>query len=276
VTVYTERSLLEELDGPAVLVDNPDGSCPFLFVCDHASNRIPAALGTLGLGEEALQSHAAWDPGAYRLATQLAGLLDATLVSSGFSRLVYDVNRPPDSPQAIRAASEIYDIPGNHDLSEAEREARAGAIYAPFHEKITELLDIRMARGQPTVLITLHSFTPVYHGQTRNVELGILHDRDTRLADAVLDIAPRFTPLKTERNQPYGPDDGVTHTLAKHAIPRGLLNVMIEVRNDLIASEDGQSSIAEILSAMLPDALGRVGASDAKTFQPGVNNAPSD
>jgi predicted N-formylglutamate amidohydrolase len=259
-----------------VLTGNTEGTGPFLIVCDHASNRIPASLGTLGLSETALQSHAAWDPGAYVLALKLARLLDAPLVHAGYSRLVYDVNRPPDSPQAIRETSEVYDVPGNRGLSRSEREARANAVYYPFHEKIAAMIDERRARAQDTVLIDLHSFTPVYHGQQRDVQLGILHDTDSRLADAVLAGASQFTSLKTERNDPYGPQDGVTHTLAKHAIPRGLLNVMIEIRNDLIVSDQEQTAIAQMLANMLASALDRIVTGNVKPLQPGVDDAPSD
>lgn len=267
MTDCTEQSLLEEPDGPAVLTENPEGAGPFLIVCDHASNRIPASLGTLGLSGAALQSHAAWDPGAYAIAVNLSRLLDAPLIHAGYSRLVYDVNRPPDSPQAIREASEIYDIPGNRGLSETARRSRVQAIYYPFHAKITAVIDEHSARSQRTVLVALHSFTPVYHGEKRDVQLGILHDTDHRLADAVLACAPRFTSLKTERNRPYGPKDGVTHTLAKHAIPHNLLNVMIEIRNDLIIGEDEQTAIAQTLADMLASALSSVVGGDAKPHQ---------
>lgn len=276
MTVSTQRLLLDGLDGPAVLAGNTEGNGPFLIVCDHASNRIPASLGTLGLDETALQSHAAWDPGAYETASRLARLLDAPLIHAGYSRLVYDVNRPPDSPQAIRETSEIYDVPGNRGLTQSEREARANAIYYPFHSKIAGIIDERSARKQDTVLVDFHSFTPVYHGERRDVQLGILHDADSRLADALLAAAPQFTPLKTGRNTPYGPQDGVTHTLAKHAIPRGLLNVMIEIRNDLIVSDEEQTAIAETLAGILASALESIVAGSVKPFKPGVDDAPSD
>lgn len=276
MTDRTEQALLAEADGPALHTDNPHGNGLFLIICDHASNRIPSALGTLGLSEEAIQSHAAWDPGAYGLAEKLVSYLDAPLISAGFSRLVYDVNRPPESPQAIRASSEIYDVPGNQHLSEEAREARIKAIYEPYHANIAERIEARTGRGQTTVLISLHSFTRIYHGQERQVQLGILHDADTRLADALLECAPRFTELKIARNEPYGPEDGVTHTLAKHAIPRGLLNVMIEFRNDLITSEEDQCVIAEILAKMLITALEMIVSENVRSTQPGGDDAPSD
>ena len=276
VTVCAEPTLLNASDGPAVVTENAEGASPFLIVCDHASNRIPASLGTLGLETEVLESHVAWDPGAYAVTVRLARQLDAPLVSSGFSRLVYDVNRPIESPDATRSVSEIYDIPGNHDLGEAAREARAQALYHPFHDEIAALISARGSRGQPTVLVTLHSFNPVYNGKARDVELGILHDADSRFADCMLLAAAGLTKLKTGRNQPYGPEDGVTHTLVKHAIHRGLLNVMIEIRNDLIREPGDQANMADMVANMLRHAFeaARVGA--VEPLEPGGRDAPGD
>jgi predicted N-formylglutamate amidohydrolase len=258
VTLHADSDVLALEDGPAAWTENAAGPSPVLLVCDHASNRIPRSLGDLDLSADVLQSHAAWDPGAYEVALRLAKILDAALVSTNFSRLVYDVNRPPDSPQAIRAASEIYDIPGNRDLSPEQRKARADALYHPFHDTIDAMIEARADQGRSTVLVTVHSFTPVFHGKERGVELGILHDADVRFADRLLDAAKRLTKLRTERNQPYGPADGVTHTLVRHALPRGLLNGMIEIRNDLIRTEAQQSAMAEMLSRLMRSALDNV------------------
>ena len=275
MTDSADNPLLTSEDGPAVWTENPGGISPVLVVCDHASNRIPKSLGTLNVSADVLASHVAWDPGAYAVALGLAGLLNAPLVASAFSRLVYDVNRPPDSPQAIRAISEIFDIPGNRDLSERARAKRAEAIYAPFHDRIDALITNREARGKPTVLVTVHSFTPVYHGRQREVELGILHDADARLADRLLASAEAGD-LIARRNEPYGPADGVTHTLVKHAIGRGLLNVMIEIRNDLIVSDEEQTVIAQTLANILASALESIVAGSVKPLKPGVDDAPSD
>ncbi|NJM36033.1 MAG: N-formylglutamate amidohydrolase [Rhodomicrobium sp.] len=273
VTACTDHSVLVLEDGPPVWTENAFGQSPILLICDHASNRLPRALGTLKLTSDALQSHVAWDPGAYNVAVHLARSLNATLVSATFSRLAYDVNRPPSSPQAIRTASEIYDIPGNANLSPEERNARAAEIYYPFHDAIDALIEARSSRNLTTVLVTLHSFTPVYYGTQRLVQLGILHDQDSRLADCLLGCAETLTALNIQRNKPYGPQDGVTHTLAKHAVPRGLLNVMIEIRNDLIQTARQQSEMGDLLVAMLKCALGRLGVPAHAAAQPGSRNA---
>ncbi len=227
------------------------GASPVLLVCEHASRFIPEGLGRLGLGKTAAQSHIAWDPGALAVAGFLRDSLDATLVAQKISRLVYDCNRPPSSPQAIRDVSEVYTIPGNTGLSAAERDARATYIYQPFRQALATQVQNRAQ----TVLVTIHSFTPVYNGAPRDVEIGILHDSDSRLADAMLDAATADPAYKTARNAPYGPEDGVTHTLVEHATKQKLLNVMIEIRNDLIITENDQRAVAAWLARILTSAL---------------------
>jgi predicted N-formylglutamate amidohydrolase len=226
-----------------------------LLVCEHASRRLPEGLGDLGLAPEALTAHIAWDPGALAVARLLSDRLDAVLVHQNFSRLAYDCNRPPEALDAMPARSEIYAIPGNADLGEGDRRARTDAIYLPFRAAIADRIAERTAAGRPTVLVTIHSFTPVYHGVTRTVEIGILHDSDSRLADAMLSAAEREGRYVVRRNEPYGPADGVTHTLKIHGVANGLLNVMIEVRNDLIADEAGQGAVAGFLAGLIGESL---------------------
>ncbi|MFT4184717.1 MAG: N-formylglutamate amidohydrolase, partial [Rhizobium sp.] len=172
-----------------------------------------------------------------------------------FSRLIYDCNRPPESPGAMPETSEIYAIPGNQHLQPADRQARTQALYLPFHGRIEALLKDRAARGRETVIVTIHSFTPVYNGKPRAVELGILHDDDRWMADRMLDAAAEAPLYRTERNQPYGPEDGVTHTLKLHGIANGLHNVMIEVRNDLVVDDVGQGVMADYLTGLIQSSL---------------------
>jgi len=242
-----------DLEGtPAAVLHNADGKGQVLLVCEHASNRIPAALDNLGLDEAARLSHVAWDPGALAVAQEISQILDARLVASTVSRLVYDCNRPPEAPGAMPERSEVFDIPGNQNLTEAEKAARVATVYEPFRTLLAETI---ATSPTPPVLVTIHSFTPVYLGKQRDVEIGILHDSDTRLADAMLDLAPKHTELNARRNDPYGPEDGVTHTLKLHALPNGLMNVMIEVRNDLIATADQQRAVGKMLAELIADAL---------------------
>ena len=244
-------------EGECFAVENPGAEGNVVLICEHASHNIPETFGTLGLSSDVLKSHIAWDPGALAVSRLLSSKLDATLVYQRYSRLIYDCNRPPESAAAMPVTSEIYDIPGNEDLSEAERFARTSALYVPFHDRVSALVAEREAAGRAAVIVTIHSFTPVYHGQFRPVQIGILHDRDSRLADAMLG-AVKGQAYRVERNAPYGPEDGVTHTLRLHALPGGLLNVMIEIRNDLIQNEDGQRVAADFLTRLMRDALASV------------------
>lgn len=253
--MLVQSEFFSEADGGPVAVDNADGRGEVLLVCEHASRRLPERYGDLGLSADALASHIAWDPGALAVSRLMLKSLGATLIHQRFSRLIYDCNRPPDSPAAIREVSEIFRIPGNENLSEAEKSRRTTALYLPFHGRIREEIAARRARGLQTVLVTIHSFTPVYFGRERPVEIGILHDTDSRLADRMLQAASDTHLYRVERNEPYGPADGVTHTLEVHALPAGLLNVMIEIRNDLITDETGQGVVADFLTGLLRESL---------------------
>jgi predicted N-formylglutamate amidohydrolase len=248
------QALLAGEDGPVVIL-NGTGRSPVLLVVEHAGRRIPKALGSLGLAPADLERHIAWDIGAEGLARCLCNLLDATLVVQPWSRLVYDCNRPPEAPDAIPTVSETTPIPGNEGLSPQQREARAAALYRPFHAAVSRLIDERTAKEMRTVLVTVHSFTPLYKGVPRTLDLGILHDSDSRLADRLLQIVPLDFRLVVRRNEPYGPQDGVTHTLVRHAIGRGLDNVMLEIRNDLIEDAAGQQAMAERLARSLSEAV---------------------
>lgn len=253
--MLVQSDFFTEADGEPVAVDNAPGKSEVLLVCEHASCRLPQAYGDLGLSQEALSSHIAWDPGALAVARLMSQSLDAALIYQRFSRLIYDCNRPPESPAAMRDVSEIFRIPGNENLSAAERSRRTTALYLPFHGRIREEIASRRESGMSTVLVTVHSFTPVYFGRERKVEIGILHDSDSRLADQMLEKSAAVGQFRVERNEPYGPADGVTHTLEVHALPAGLLNVMIEVRNDLIKDEAGQRVVADFLTGLLRDSL---------------------
>ena len=247
--------ILSGEEGDPVALENVSARGRIVLVCEHASRVLPKAFGTLGLSGEALQSHIAWDPGALAVSRLMAKRLDATLVFQRFSRLVYDCNRPPESPAAMPEKSEVFDIPGNAGLDGAAREARTQALYLPFRDGLAALIKDRMAEGRAPILVTVHSFTPVYFGKPRDVEIGILHDTDARLADAMLSAAGSGGAYDVRRNEPYGPADGVTHTLKEHGLSNGLANVMIEVRNDLIGEEAGQAAVADYLAGLLLESL---------------------
>jgi predicted N-formylglutamate amidohydrolase len=246
-------AILAPSEKPAAEVINPDGQAPVVLVCEHASAYVPESMAGLGLREEDRLSHAAWDIGALAVATRLSGLLNAPLVASRVSRLVYDCNRPPEAPDSIPAKSELIEAPANANLSTAHRQARIAEVYEPFRALLTRTI---VGRGAALpAIITIHSFTPLFFGVERKVELGLLHDTDDRLARAMLAAAPEFTSLKTALNEPYGPQDGVTHTLKEHALEAGLLNVMIEVRNDFVGDDAGAERVAGELAGMIERGL---------------------
>ena len=240
---------------PAPVALRPGASGPFLFVCDHASNHVPEALARLGLPPAELQRHIAWDPGALSVSEALSLALDSPVVHPRVSRLVIDCNRAADAPDLIPTVSERTTIPGNADLSAAERERRVRGVQAPFHAAIEALLDARDARGLRTAVVGVHSFTPVYKDVARPWHVGVLSDRDRRLADALIALLAREDGLVVGDNQPYAPSDGVYYTLDRHGQARGHPSVMLEIRNDLVADTAGVARWADILGRLLPRAL---------------------
>ena len=233
-----------------VRVSNPGGSSPFVFTCDHASNFLPAEFGTLGLPVEDLSRHIAWDPGALAVAGRIADTLHATLVETCVSRLVIDCNRPLDAPDLVPPVSETTAIPGNTGLSEKQRAARVDLAWRPFHETVAQVIEQRLARGQETRLVSVHSFTPVYKGRNRPWHIGIIHDDDRRLAAPLISALQRLSGVTVGVNEPYSPADRVYFTLERHARSRGIACAMIEIRNDEISGETGQRKWADLLTGI--------------------------
>ncbi len=247
-------------DGTPGLDPAPAG---LVVICEHASNALPEGYpqlgGDLGLSDAARLSHAAYDIGAAGLARGLAARLapetgGALLVTAPLSRRAYDLNRAPDHPGAMPPRSEIHDIPGNRDLTPADRLARTEAICLPFHASLAAEIARLVALGRRPALIAVHSFTPVYHGETRRVEFGVIHDEDPTLSLAVIEAA-QGRGLETRLNEPYSAAGDVTHTIRLHAVPLRLPNTMLEIRNDLIADAPAQKAIAERLAPILTQAL---------------------
>lgn len=219
------------------------------MVCEHAASAIPAQLAELGLAPEHRLSHAAWDIGAAALARKIADKLNAPLLEAGMSRLVLDLNRPPEARDAMPELTEVIPVPGNQNLSQDERQTRIDALYGPFHGTLTKTLDGIAAPA----LVTVHSFTPVWMGRPRKAEIGLLHDANPGMALAMLDQSTGD--FDVALNVPYSAADGVTHTLERHGTKREIPNVMIEVRNDLLADDAAISRMADVLASMLAPAL---------------------
>ncbi len=235
----------------APVIENEAAQGRVVLVCEHASKVIPAAWGDLGLEPAARAAHIAWDPGALAVARGLAARLKAVLIHAPVSRLVYDCNRAPDMAGAMPAQSEVFAIPGNAAITPQDRLARVEAIYLPWVEGLHGLIARRIALGLRPVVVTVHSFTPVYNGKQRRVEFGVIHDADAHFAVAVQSAATRLTRLNTQLNAPYSAADDVTHTLRLQATPYGLPNVMLEIRNDLIATAAQQAAMADQLAQVL-------------------------
>lgn len=248
-----QDALIESGFGSAVAVRPAPDAAQILLICEHGSHRVPPALDDLGLSPDILKSHIGWDPGALGVAIALAEHLQAPLVHGLISRLVYDCNRPPDAPSAIPRHSAGHQVPGNENLSLAARQARITGIYRPFHDRLQA--EIAARRNVLRLLVTVHSFTPVFLGQKRRVELGLLHGRDKRFARSMLDAPPLAPKRDIRMNEPYSAADGVAHTLDKHGTRNGLLNVMLEIRNDLIATEKAQADWAAWLAPWISETL---------------------
>lgn len=235
----------------SVRVTNPDGRGAYVLTCDHASNYLPPEFGSLGLPDSDLSRHIAWDIGALPVARRMAEMLDAVLVETCVSRLVLDCNRALDSPGLIPTVSETTIIPGNTNLSDAERKERVERFWRPFHDAIDAVIEKRLARGLDCRLVSVHSFTPVYKGGARPWHVGIIHDEDARLALPLIRALQRSGEFAVAANKPYSPADGVYFTLEEHARSRGLPCAMIEIRNDEIGDAAGQAAWAARLASAL-------------------------
>jgi predicted N-formylglutamate amidohydrolase len=242
-----EATLLGPDEPPPVETINLDGSGRAVLVCDHASNRIPERLGTLGLEPDLLADHIGWDPGAAGVARRLAVHLNSPLVLSGYSRLVIDCNRPLGHTESIAEKSAGVSIPGNLGLSPLERSIRIDALFRPYHDAIAGLLDRRSYR--PTLLISIHSFTPVLNGQLRPWHIGISHWRNPRLAALLLGALRRTGDFTIGDNEPYPIDNDIDYTIPRHGEGRGLPSVMIEIRQDQLRTSAGATAWAGRLSA---------------------------
>lgn len=253
--------LLAPDEPPPVVVEHDGGTSPFFLTCDHAGNRIPKALGRLGVPESELTRHIAWDIGVAAVSRQIADALDATVVMQIYSRLVIDCNRDPLVPSSIIEVSESTEVPGNRNVDLIDRIARQREILEPYHRRIAEALDRRAERGRETALIAMHSFTPVYKDIERPWHVGVLHNRNPDFALTVLALLKREGDLIVGDNEPYFVSDLTDYTVPVHAEGRGLPYVELEIRQDLIAHETGQREWAERLIRILPEAWREFSAS---------------
>jgi len=241
--------LLGDDDPPPFRATRGNESSPFVITCDHAGRRLPRGLEMLGLSAAQLETHVAWDIGAAGVGVRLAAELGAFLVLQTYSRLVIDCNRPLGTPDSIVKESERVVIPGNRDVSPSEAEARARAIFHPYHDCIRGELDRR--RGRPTIFVALHTFTPVFMGVARPWHVGILYQRDARLARALLELLREDAALVVGDNEPYRVSDQTDYGVVHYGERRGLPHVELEIRQDLVADDAGQAHWAERMARAL-------------------------
>ncbi|HEU0218243.1 MAG TPA: N-formylglutamate amidohydrolase [Stellaceae bacterium] len=246
--------LLAPDEPPPVRLLRPHGASDFVLAADHAGRLIPRALGDLGLDEAERRRHIAWDIGIAGVTETLSGLLDAAAVLQVYSRLVIDCNRALHHPTSIPAISELTPIRGNEDLSPEDRAARRRAIFDPYHTAIAELLDRRREAGQRSILVAMHSFTPVFKSVARKVEIGVLFHHETRLSRLMLDLLRAEGDLAVGANEPYAITDDSDYTIPVHGEGRGLEHVEIEIRQDLITDGAGQQRWAECMARLLREA----------------------
>ena len=224
------------------------GRSPFLLTCDHYGRLIPQALGDLGVPAGELTRHIAWDIGIAGVAERLSNHLGAHLIAQRYSRLVIDCNRPPCVASSIPVLSEATEVPGNEGLTRAAADARRQSIFDPYHRRIGDVIDRRLREGRPTVLVALHSFTPLYAGVSRPWHIGTLYHRDTRLPPLLLRLLRAEGDLVVGDNEPYAVSDETDYTIPIHGEARGLMNSGIEIRQDLIADQFGQKQWADRLA----------------------------
>ncbi len=250
----TAYPLIGAGDPPPYSVFNAEGRAPLLLVCDHASREFPAALARLGLSKAATQRHIAWDIGAVELTRALARTFDAPAVLAGYSRLLIDCNRSLSDPSSIVAASDGELIPGNRRLTSLDRELRARSFFEPYHEAITQRLEELRRRRLIPALLSIHSFTPTLGKEPRPWHVGVLWDRDARIAVPLLERLRAVEGLVVGDNLPYSGRHPADYTVARHAESVRLPHVCLEVRQDEIQRAAGVARWARIIA----DALGPI------------------
>jgi predicted N-formylglutamate amidohydrolase len=231
---------------------------PFFLTCEHAGKVFPRRLGTLGLGPTDLDRHITYDIGAAAVARSLSQRLDAHLVLQTYSRLVVDCNRSPDAADFIVTVSEDTHIPGNGEVTGQQAKARAAEIFHPYHDAIATALDERESSERITVVVAVHSCTPIFHGVSRPWHVGVLHEHDPRFAMILLDLLNDEGHLCIGDNEPYYMTSEKDYAMPVHGHNRGLPHVELEIRQDLIASPEGQEEWAEFLAGIMREGLGRM------------------
>lgn len=239
-------------DPPPVEVFNTTGRAKVIFLCDHGSNAIPRDLHGLGLEEHIRHRHIAWDRGTLQVARYLSARFDAPMVKCGYSRLVIDANRRPDHPQSIPRVSDGFEIPGNQALTDVEIRHRINAIFKPYHRAVHKRIRHLRERGMVPAIISIHSFTPALScNLPRPWHIGVLWNRDPRIAVPLIDRLERIPGVCVGDNEPYHYSSPEGYTLPLHAERQGYPHVLIELRKDLIRTREEVHHWADLLAQAL-------------------------
>jgi len=230
-----------------VEVLNQAGHSDIVLICEHASNYIPASFDGLGLSDLDLKRHIAWDIGAEAVSRCLSALLDAPCFIGKYSRLLIDLNRPIESATSIPVRSEATDVPGNVQLSPDDRQLRIDRMFTPFQASVSAHLDRREKDRRPTKIVAIHSFTPVFLGEARPWDAGILFDKSAEFGADLIDRLKRVTGLNIGANVPYVIERTSDYAIPVHGEDRGLDAVLVEIRQDLIGHSEGQARWADYL-----------------------------
>jgi predicted N-formylglutamate amidohydrolase len=252
---------------PAFELFNADGPPgPILFVCDHASNALPKACGTLGLEAGDFAAHIASDIGAAIVTRALAKAFGAPAVLARWSRLLIDLNRGPDDPTLVMKLSDGRIIPGNRAVGAEEIAHRLKEFYAPYHAAIEAEIARGRDAGRVPAIVSMHSFTPAWKGTRRRWEVGVLWDRDGRLAKPLLAQLARAG-FVTGDNEPYS-GELENDCMYRHGTMHGLPHVLIEMRQDLIATPQAAEAFALRLKPVIDRAFADMGQSAIQFTRP--------
>ncbi|HEX9701477.1 MAG TPA: N-formylglutamate amidohydrolase [Rhodospirillales bacterium] len=252
-TAARAAALIGPGDPRAFEIVNPTGRTPLQLVCDHASRRVPATLGDLGLAEAHFHRHIAYDIGAADVTRALADALDAPAVLAGYSRLVIDVNRPPGHPECIPEISDATVIPGNQGLNEAVQRRRVTELFEPYHDAIHEAIATLWRRSRPPALFSVHSFSPRFGSEARPWDVGVLWNRDPRIAQPLMEkLSARG--LSVGDNLPYS-GRKLAYTINMHGGASGLANCVVEINQDQVADQAGVERWTGILAEVMDDIL---------------------
>ena len=216
-----------------------NGTNRVIILCDHASNYIPPKYKNLGLENNQIQKHIGWDIGAANVAKKISKSLDATLIMSGYSRLLIDCNRPFGVPEAFIKKSENTIIPGNFNLTKKEKTYRAKKYCIPYRNKIENIIKFRMKKNIIPIIVSIHSFTPVYNGKSRPWHLGLLFRKEKRVFSLLIKELQKDKSIKTGINQPYKCNLKGDFSIPYFAELKGLPCILLEIRQDLINSKSG-------------------------------------